>query len=107
MWLLRFDDNVASTPDTAMARLCGNIGGPNCSLPVGGNEGIKMFTAELIGTFLFVSVNVNIIYNNGSDELVRNAIVIGFALTLGLMVAAPISGGSINPAVGLVLPIFQ
>jgi len=89
----------------AMARLCGAIGDGDCE--DAGAAGAKMLLAEFIGTFLFVSVNVNIIYNNGSKDLVLNAMIIGFALTLGLMVAAPISGASINPAVGLVLPIFQ
>lgn len=87
-----------------MARLCGAIGTGDCK-----NEGdvnAKMLLAEFLGTFLFVSVNVNIIFNNGSKDLVLNAIIIGIALTLGLMVAAPISGASINPAVGIVLPIF-
>ena len=65
-----------------------------------------MFLAEVIGTFLFVNVNVNIIYNNGSKEIILNAIIIGSALMLGLMVAAPLSGAAINPAVGLVLPVL-
>jgi glycerol uptake facilitator-like aquaporin len=66
-----------------------------------------MFLAEVIGTFLFVNVNVNIIFNNGSSEIILNAIIIGAALILGLMVAAPISGAAINPAVGAVLPVLQ
>ena len=65
-----------------------------------------MLLAEVIGTFLFVSVNVNIIYFNASTELILNAIVIGLALVLGIAVAAPVSGGSINPAVGIALPIM-
>lgn len=91
--------------DIGMARLCGTIGGPNCD--GSGGNGWKMMMAEIIGTFLFVSVVVNIIYNNGSKDIILNSIIIGIALILGLMVAAPISGASINPAVGLVLPIFQ
>ena len=66
-----------------------------------------MLIAEVVGTFLFVSVNVNIIYFNPSTELILNALIIGLALTLGIFVAAPISGGSINPAVGIVLPLMQ
>ena len=66
-----------------------------------------MLIAEVVGTFLFVSVNVNIIYFNPSTELILNAVIIGLALTLGIFVAAPISGGSINPAVGIVLPLMQ
>lgn len=88
-----------------IAKLCGKIADSNCD---GLNEnGGKMFLAEFLGTFLFVSVNVNVIYNNGSKDIILNAIIIGIALILGLMIAAPISGASINPAVGLVLPIFR
>ena len=90
-----------------MAQLCGAIGGKGCDAEGEEGNGAKMLLAEIIGTFLFVSVNVNIIFNNGSKEIILNAIIIGLALTLGLMVAAPISGASINPAVGIVLPIFQ
>lgn len=63
--------------------------------------------AEFIGTFLFVSVVVNVIYNNGSKDIIVNAIIIAIALIVGIMVAAPFSGGAINPAVGLALPLFQ
>lgn len=88
-----------------VARLCGTIGGKDCDGHDG--NGVKMLFAEVIGTFLFVSTVVSIIYHNGSQEIILNAILIGFTLVLALMVAAPISGASINPAVGLVLPIFQ
>lgn len=98
------DDN------TGMATLCGQVGlegdvfNPTCGLD--GNYH-KMFLVEVIGTFLFVSVNVNIIYNNGSTEIILNAIIIGMALALGIFIAAPTSGGAINPGVGLVQNIFQ
>ena len=94
---------------TGMATLCGSVGlegsllNPKCGLD--GNYH-KMFLVEVIGTFLFVSVNVNIIYNNGSTEIILNAIIIGMALTLGIFIAAPTSGGAINPGVGLVQNIF-
>jgi len=70
------------------------------------SHGWKMFLAELIGTFLFVNVNINIIFNNGSKEKYLNAMIIGLALILGLMVATPLSGGALNPAIGLVLPVL-
>lgn len=95
-----------------MATLCGPIGEvaiegfsikQTCDP---GSDYLKMFLAEVIGTFLFVSVNVNIIYNNGSSEIILNAVIIGLALCVGIMVAAPTSGAAINPGVGLVQPIF-
>ena len=95
---------------TGMAMLCGKVGYEGNTLkPTCGLDGnyYKMFLVEVIGTFLFVSVNVNIIYNNGSSEIILNAIIIGMALSLGIFIAAPTSGGAINPGVGLVQNIFQ
>jgi glycerol uptake facilitator-like aquaporin len=90
-----------------MATLCGPIGGTATDPCDPDGKFGKMFLAEIVGTFLFVSVNVNIIYNNGSKEIILNAIIIGLALCVGIMVAAPTSGAAINPGVGLVQPIFQ
>jgi glycerol uptake facilitator-like aquaporin len=89
-----------------MATLCGPIGGTATDPCDPDGKFGKMFLAEIVGTFLFVSVNVNIIYNNGSKEIILNAIIIGLALCVGIMVAAPTSGAAINPGVGLVQPIF-
>ena len=104
--LLRYSDDGLGTNAVGVARLCGQIGAPNCAVVDEANAA-KMLLAEFIGTFLFVNVNVNIIFNNGSKEIILNSMIIGFALILGLMVAAPISGGAVNPAVGAVLPVFQ
>jgi glycerol uptake facilitator-like aquaporin len=104
--IMRYSDQVPETSAIGVAQLCGKIGGENCH-ELKGSQGWKMLLAEIIGTFLFVNVNVNIIFNNGSKEIILNAIIIGSALMLGLMVAAPISGAAINPAVGLVLPVLQ
>jgi len=104
--LLRYNGDASGDNAVGMARLCGQIGAANCAM-VDEANGAKMFLAEFIGTFLFVNVNVNIIFSNGSKEIILNAMIIGFALMLGLMVAAPISGAAINPAVGVVLPVFQ
>lgn len=65
-------------------------------------------------TFLFVTFVLQIIYRNGAKEdqtpvhpgLV-NSIAIGVALYACVQTAAGISGGCINPAVGIVQPIFQ
>ena len=101
--LVRYEEDIAT------AKLCSPIGGyvDSTACREFNDNGWKMLLAEVVGTFLFVSVNVNIIYSKDSTELILNAIIIGLALTLGIFVAAPISGGSINPAVGIVLPIMQ
>jgi aquaporin Z len=93
---------TADVEGDKLAKLCTYYGSSTCEP---GNPS-KALLVEIIGTFLFVSVNVNIIFDNGSKELILNAFVIGTALAVGVAIAAPLSGGSINPAVGLVQPIF-
>lgn len=67
-----------------------------------------MFLAEAIGSFLYFSNVCGVVYNSDKrKELVPLAAIIGFGLFLGLMVTAPLSGGSLNPAIGLVLAIYQ
>ena len=89
-----------------MATLCPpESADPLCD-PSGGSLG-KIFLVEIVATFIFVSVNVNVIYENGSKELIINALGIGLTLATVLTCASTISGASCNPAVGLVQPIFQ
>ena len=87
-----------------LATLCASINEGGCDAD---ENHIKVLVAEIIATFLFVSVNVNIIYDNGSKEIIMNALVIGLALATCVAIAAPVSGASVNPAVGLIQPIFQ
>ena len=49
-----------------------------------------------------MSVNVNVIFENGSKEIIHNAVSIGLILTTALSISANLSGASVNPAVGLV-----
>jgi len=69
--------------------------------PAGEDLG-KGLLVEIIATFIFVSVNVNVIYENGSKELIINALGIGLTLATTLTCAAGFTGASVNPAVGLV-----
>ena len=84
---------------TNIAVLCPTIGNLDCT-PNGHEH--RIFICEILATFVFVSVNVNIIYENGSKELIPNAMIIGLTLTTALSIAAKLSGASVNPAVGLV-----
>ena len=84
---------------TNVAALCPTIGAADCT-PNG--QEYKILICEIWATFVFVSVNVNIIYENGSKELIPNALIIGLTLTTALSCAAKLSGASVNPAVGLV-----
>ena len=61
-----------------------------------------MYLAEFIGTFIFINIILSIKYHNGAADLVVNALSIGLTLLLGVFLIGGISGGSLNPAVGIV-----
>jgi len=108
--LLAFDfkkkDGVTTIPsgghDYYIAQLC----------PVDGcnDEGAiigKVFCIEMICTFLFVSFVLVITHHNGSSDAPINTAAIGLALYCAVSEASGVSGGGINPTVGLVQSIFQ
>ena len=66
-----------------------------------------MFLAEFLATLLFVNVFINITYTNHSQDLILNGALLGLSLAHAMFIAEPLSGGSLNPAIGLVLPIFD
>jgi len=57
-------------------------------------------------TFIFVSVILNVKYHVGADALPINAMTIGGSLIAMILASAAISGGCLNPAVGLVQQLF-
>lgn len=67
----------------------------------GGDLILKVFFAEVVCTFLFVSMVLMIVKHNGSEYMSINALAIGLSLFLAIQMASGISGGCINPAVGL------
>ncbi len=58
-------------------------------------------------TFLFVNFVLMVVKHNGAADMPINALAIGVALFLAIREASGISGGCINPAVGLVQSVFQ
>lgn len=77
----------------------------------GCNDGGKLMgqamLVEFMMTFLFVTFVVQIVKHNGAKDVPLNALAIGIALYTCVQTAAGISGGCLNPAVGIVQPIFQ
>ena len=59
------------------------------------------FFIEVICTFVYINVVLSVVYYEGADR-VSAAISLVFTLFTMIVTAAPISGGCINPAVGLV-----
>lgn len=73
----------------------------------GGIHMMKVMWVEIFMTFLFVSVVLAIVKHSGSKDMPVNAIVIGTSLFAATMIASGVSGGCINPAVGIVQPVFM
>jgi len=77
----------------------------------GCNDGGKLmgqtFLVEFIMTFLFVAFVVQIVKHNGAKDVPLNAAAIGIALYTCLQTSQGISGGCLNPAIGMVQPGFQ
>jgi len=67
----------------------------------------KVFCIEMICTFLFVTFVLVISHHNSSSDGVINCAAIGLALYCAVREASGVSGGGINPTVGLVQSIFQ
>jgi glycerol uptake facilitator-like aquaporin len=67
----------------------------------GGDLIPKVLFCEAVCTFLFVSMVLMVVKHNGSEYMSVNALAIGLSLFLAIQMASGISGGCINPAVGL------
>lgn len=67
----------------------------------------KVFCIEMICTFIFVTFVLVIVKHNGSRETPVNTAAIGMALYLAVKESSGVSGGCINPTVGLVQSVMQ
>ena len=63
--------------------------------------------AIFVDIFFFVCFVLQIVKHNGAKETPVNGLAIGLALYAAIQIASGISGGCINPAVGLVQTVFQ
>lgn len=84
------------------ARLC-----PSNGCNDGGELLPKVLVAEAVCTFFFVSFIFMVVKHNGAQDLPINAMAIALSLFLALNLSGGISGGCINPAVGLVQSLYQ
>merc|ERR1711907_234738 len=90
------------TDDFWIAQLC-PVNGCNDD----GDNILRVFAVETVCTFMFVTFVLVIVKHNGSTEMPINAMAIGLALYCAVRESSGISGGCINPAVGLVQSVFQ
>lgn len=70
----------------------GNLG---AALPTPDYQNYQVMMAEAIGVFLLVSVVLAVLH---VKDKVQAGLAIGFALLIGIVMTAPISGGALNPA---------
>ena len=98
----RIDTQLPTPPTNYITQLC-----PAHGCDDHGQHLTKVFWVEIFMTFFFVSTVIAIVKHNGSKDMPVNAIAIGISLYTTIMIAGGLSGGAINPAVGLVQPIFQ
>jgi len=67
----------------------------------------QIFFVEVLATFIFISVILSVKYHFGSSELILNGVCIGMTLFGMITISGAISGGCLNPAIGLIQPLFQ
>lgn len=61
----------------------------------------------MIGTFIFASLILSVKFHNGANDGAVNCFLVGMCLYAVLNMVGGISGGAINPAVGLCQCTFQ
>lgn len=66
----------------------------------------RVFMAEMIGTFIFASLVISVKFHNGTKDGAINCFFVGMCLYGVLNIVGGVSGGAINPAVGLCQTVF-
>ena len=72
-----------------------------------GDHNLGMFLTEVWVTFVFLSVICGVKYHSAAKDLQLNALMIGLTLSANILISANTTGASLNPAVGIVLPLFS
>lgn len=96
------DSKIPSAGSHYITQLC-PVNGCND----GGKLLFKVFLVEVVMTFFFVSFVLQIVKHSGAKDMPVNAMCIGIALYAAIQIASGISGGAINPAVGLAQPFYM
>jgi len=104
-WVVQIIGGIAAV-FTASFLLGPNGEAARAAISVGRGEGIEVMqavVAEAIAAFLFVTV----IFMTAVDRRApaMGAWFLGLTLTIGILAIGPISGGAINPAVGVALSV--
>ncbi len=67
------------------------------------NKLAKIFTAELIGTFVFLGVIIHIVSKNEENAWIK----IGLTLSVAILFLGSVSGGKFNPAVSFMFFVAE
>merc|ERR1719446_1676114 len=103
MVFLPQDDKTLPVPGSHyITQLC-----PRNGCNDGGKMVFKVFLVEGVMTFFFVCFVLQIVKHNGAKDMPVNGLAIGLALYAAIQIASGISGGAINPAVGLIQPFYM
>ena len=62
----------------------------------------RVFAAELVGTFIFISLILSVKFQNGARDGVVSCFLVGMCLFGVLTMIGGVSGGCCNMAVGIV-----
>jgi glycerol uptake facilitator-like aquaporin len=72
----------------------------NCQLSEG--QTANVWIVETVVTFIFATLVLNIKYHYGHNKAIVNCLIVGLSLSSLVGISAGITGGCINPAIGLV-----
>lgn len=102
VWLPQDDKTLPVPGSHYITQLCPRMGCNDGGKLVG-----KVFLVEAVMTGFFVAFVLQIVQHNGAGNMPTNGVSIGLALYAAITIASGISGGCINPAVGLIQTVFQ
>merc|ERR1711998_360973 len=102
VWLPQDDKVLPVAGSHYITQLC-----PRNGCNDGGKMVFKVFLVEFVMTMFFVTFVLQIVKHNGANDMPVNGLAIGLALYAAVQIASGISGGCINPAVGMVQTVFQ
>ena len=104
VYLMLKKDSTAKTIFPRIALLCPSYDtDPKDNIFCSGKDFyFQVILIELIVTFVFINVILSVKYHSGAQDHILNGLIIGTALFGMITISAGISGGCLNPAVGIV-----
>ena len=105
VWAISTETNGVLNPVPALLCPKRDLGKNKFDMCDGTGQFISLFVIEMLMTFVFVATVLSIIYSKITNKL-SGALIIVSVLYASGSIAGAISGGAINPAVGIAQQIF-